>query len=218
MLMSKQQPTETTRLFLARHGESETNQQKVITGQLDVPLSDKGKSQAQWLCDVLKDERLTAIYSSSLGRAVATARPTADYHHLNLHTLDSLKEIHFGSLQGKSVDGRDTTARSFLETQQSDKEFTASGGESFQAFEARIWDCFEKLLKTLSGDFLVVAHRNTNAVILKRLLGFDHNNERVLNIKNKYLYEIHLTAKPTINTIRLGGEFHGKKFAGLKDD
>ncbi len=216
--MSKQQPSETIRLFLARHGESEANQQKLITGQLEVPLSEKGKSQAQWLCDVLKDKRLTAIYSSSLGRAIETARPTADFHRLNLHTLDGLKEIHFGSLQGKSVDDCNKTAKVVLETQQMDEEFTDSNGESFQTFEARIWSCFEKLLKNMSGDSLIVAHRNTNAVILKRLLGFDHNNERAINIKNKYLYEIHLKAKPTINTIRLGGEFHGKKFTGLKDD
>lgn len=216
--MSNRQPAETLRFFLARHGESEANQQKLITGQWDVPLSDKGRNQAQWLCDVLKDEPLTAIYSSSLGRAVATAQPTADFHQLELNALDDLKEIHFGSLQGKAANDSEEEAKVLLEAKQADKDFTTYGGESFQAFEARIWDCFEMLLKNMPGNSLVVAHRNTNEVILKRLLGFGHNNGRTINVKNKYLYEIQLTATPMINTIRLGGEFHGKKFTGLKDD
>jgi broad specificity phosphatase PhoE len=216
--MFNRQPAETLRLFLARHGESEANQQKLVTGQLDVPLSDKGRSQAQWLCDVLKDEPLTAIYSSSLSRAMATAQPTADFHQLELHALDDLKEIHFGSLQGKAANDSGLETKPSLQRKQMDKVITVSDGESFQAFETRVWNCFEKLLKNMLGNSLVVAHRNTNEVILKRLLGFSHKSRRTINVKNKYLYEIQMTATPTINTIRLGGEFHGKKFAGLKDD
>jgi broad specificity phosphatase PhoE len=194
------------RLFLARHGESVANQQKLICGQLDMPLTEKGRNQAQWLCDVLKTETLSAIYASSLSRAVETARPTAEYHGITIQALDNLKEIHFGVLQGKPADDTPT------------KETNIPGSEAFPAFQQRIVACLEFLLQSLPDSALIVAHRNTNEVILSQLLGLDSLAGKAINVKNKYLYEIKLGATPSINTIRLGGEFHGRKFAGLKDE
>jgi broad specificity phosphatase PhoE len=211
-------PAKTRRLFLARHGESEANQNKLISGQLDIPLTEKGRNQAQWLYEVLKNERLAAVYSSSLIRAMETARPTAEYHHINLQVLDNLKEIHFGVLQGRITDGSDAEAKALLRLCQADKNFTVQGGESYRAFQQRIWQCFEALMQTMPDNTLIVAHRNTNEVILSRLLGMDIINGKTINVKNKYLYEINLAATSTINTIRLGGEHHGKKFTGLKDE
>lgn len=206
------------RLFLARHGESEANQKKLISGQLDVPLTEKGKHQAQWLCDVLKDEQIAAVYTSSLSRAVETAQPTAAFHHINLQRLDNLKEIHFGILQGRSADESDTEALALLQACQRNKKYRVQGGESYEDFQRRIWECFLSLVQTMPETSLMVAHRNTNEVILSRLLGLEKKDEKAINIKNKYVYEINLTVTPAINTIRLGGDNHGRKFMGLKDD
>ena len=189
------------RIFLARHGESIANQQKLISGQLDIALSEKGEHQAQCLCEVLKNETLTAIYSSSLRRTQQTAAPTASHHGLVVQVLDELKEISFGELQGQA----DTPMTAAL--------IQASGGESPADFEQRISHCLQGLLAHLPETSLIVGHRNTNAVILSHLLGV-----KAVNIKNKYVYEIVLSDMPSINTIRLGGEFHGHKFVGLKDD
>ncbi|ESS67576.1 fructose-2,6-bisphosphatase [Methyloglobulus morosus KoM1] len=208
----------TKRIFLARHGESVANQEKLLSGQLEFPLTDKGKYQAQWLCDVLKNNKLSAIYTSSLTRAVETARPTAEYHKLDIQTLDDLKEIHFGVLQGKAANELDAEAQALWMACESDMDFTIPGGESFRAFQHRILDCLEALLQAMPDNSLIVAHRNTNEVILSKLLGLDSTNDKGINVKNKYLYEIQLDALPSVNTIRLGGEFHGKKFVGLKDE
>jgi broad specificity phosphatase PhoE len=204
------------RLFLARHGESVANQQKLICGQLDMPLTEKGRNQAQWLCDVLKTEKLSVIYASSLSRAVETARPTAEYHGIQVQVKDPLKEIHFGLLQGQEigVDGIDSDQSGF----KLDNTDKALGGEAYKDFIARVEHCLEAILADQVGDILVVGHRKTNEVILGKLLPLCGNSDKTANVKNKYLYEITLGDKPAINTIRLGGEFHGKKFAGLKDD
>jgi broad specificity phosphatase PhoE len=206
------------RLFLARHGESEANEQKIISGQLDVPLTEKGRKQAQWLCDVLKNERLSAVYTSSLSRAIETAKPTAECHHLPVQAIDNLKEIHFGVLQGRVADETDIEAKTLMQTRKANKDYMIPGGESFYAFQVRILDCLQNLLPSMPDNSLLVAHRNTNEVILAKLLGLDQKSDMVINVKNKYLYEIQLDTTLTINTIRLGGEFHGRKFAGLKDD
>ena len=207
------------RLFLARHGESVANQQKLISGQLDAPLTEKGRSQAQWLCDVLKNETLSAIYASSLSRAMDTAKPTAEYHGIDIQTVDSLKEIHFGVLQGMPADGSDKDAQALWQAKTARKENdNIPGSEDSRAFKNRVTACLEFVLRDLQGTALIVAHRNTNEVILSNLLGFGSSADKAINVKNKYLYEIELGDSPIITTIRLGGEFHGKKFMGLKDD
>lgn len=205
------------RLFLARHGESLANQQKLISGQLDTPLTEKGRAQAQWLCDVLRNEKLCAIYTSSLRRTVATAQPTAEFHGITIQVKDDLKEFHFGELQGSPLANQDTLTQQLIRA--ADKTNTSiAGGESYLAFARRITETLESILTSLSGSALIVAHRNTNEVILADLLNLGFPPSKPINIKNKYLYEIELEATPSINTIRLGGEFHGKKFTGLKDD
>jgi broad specificity phosphatase PhoE len=207
------------RIFLARHGESVANQQKLISGQLDTPLTEKGKNQAQWLCDVLKNEQLSAIYASSLNRAIETARPTANYHGIDIRVVDNFKEIHFGVLQGRTADGADRDTQALWQVKSADKAaFDIPGSETTKAFEDRITACLELILQDLQGTAMIVAHRNTNEVILSKLLGLDNSADKSINIKNKYLYEIEFGDTPSINTIRLGGEFHGKKFIGLKDD
>jgi broad specificity phosphatase PhoE len=205
------------RLFLARHGESVANQQKLISGQLDSPLTEKGRNQAQWLCDVLRNEKLGAIYTSSLSRTVATARPTAEFHGIAIQAVDNLKEFHFGVLQGKQVDNMDTQVQ--RQGGAADKENRVLlDGETYSAFERRITETLESILANLPDSTLIVAHRNTNEVILTNLLDLGSPADVVINVKNKYLYEIELGTTPSINTIRLGGEFHGKKFPGFKDD
>ena len=212
-------PSKPKRLFLARHGESVANQQKLISGQMDAPLTEKGRNQAQWLCDVLKSEMLSAIYTSSLSRAIETARPTAEYHGIDIQTVDNLKEIHFGVLQGRPTDGSDRDAQALWQAKAADKDaFYIPDSESFRVFKNRITACLELVLQGLQGTALIVAHRNTNEVILSKLLGLGSPIDKSINVKNKYLYEIELGNTPTITTIRLGGEFHGKKFMGLKDD
>lgn len=206
------------RIFLARHGESVANQKKLLSGQLDFTLTEKGFKQAQWLCDVLKNEPLAAIYASSLDRAMTTAQPTAAFHHIQVQPVEQLKEINLGVLQGKATNQLNHDDETLWQVCNADKHFTVPDGESFHGFRERILDCFTVLLAALPDNTLIVGHRNTNQVILGHLLRLEESSDKAINVKNKYLYEIHLAPTASVNTIRLGGEFHGKKYAGLKDD
>ena len=207
------------RIFLARHGQSTANLEQRISGQIDFPLSEKGRNQALWLCDVLQHESLSAIYSSSLSRAVETARPTADSHGLEIRALDALKEIHFGILQARAIDEMDVAASCMWQERSLAKQaYQIPNGEAFTEFENRINKCLGNILENLSGTALIVAHRNSNEVILARLLSLGSAADLNINVKNKYLYDIELTEPPRVTTLRLGGERHGQKYAGLKSD
>ena len=63
-----------TRIIAIRHGETAWNVDARIQGHLDIPLNDIGLWQAERAGAALADERLDAIYSSDLQRALSTAQ------------------------------------------------------------------------------------------------------------------------------------------------
>ncbi|MGO9964430.1 MAG: histidine phosphatase family protein [Acidimicrobiales bacterium] len=66
---------EADHIFLVRHGETALNSAGVLRGQLDVPLSATGQTEALALGELFRDVPLRAVVSSPLRRAVDTARP-----------------------------------------------------------------------------------------------------------------------------------------------
>jgi len=63
-----------TRIYLIRHGETDWNNKRRLQGGLsDTPLNENGLRQTRNLALRLKDEKLSAIYSSPLSRAKVTA-------------------------------------------------------------------------------------------------------------------------------------------------
>jgi probable phosphoglycerate mutase len=89
-----------TELLLVRHGETDWNRDRRIQGHTDVPLNETGRRQAEELAQTLARERVDAVYSSDLARAVQTARPVADRLGLEVETMPELRERDFGSWEG----------------------------------------------------------------------------------------------------------------------
>ena len=60
--------------MIIRHGESEWNQKNLITGWVDVELSEKGKAEAKRAGELMKEARLNfdVCYTSYLKRAINT--------------------------------------------------------------------------------------------------------------------------------------------------
>jgi broad specificity phosphatase PhoE len=93
-----------TTLVLVRHGETDWNRERRFQGHADTPLNDVGRRQAVELAKTLRDERLTAVYTSPLRRASETARIVASALGLDAWELDALREIDVGDWQGLTVD------------------------------------------------------------------------------------------------------------------
>ncbi len=212
-------PQELT-LLLARHGESEANRDKRISGQWDTPLSPRGLEQACSLAEVLADEPLTAIYASDLTRTAATAQLTAQDHGLPVHRLSELNEVHLGELQGRALDGSDPDAERDLAKWESDRYgFYSCGVEDYRQFLSRVLRGLRRIETEATGAVLIVGHRNTNEVIVRTLLGTEAlvRLPSPLNIKNKYVYRLErIDATISIVTVRLGGEHHGRRYEGWK--
>jgi len=93
-----------TKLYLARHGETEWNLEKRLQGRLNSPLTDSGISQALSLGERLCNHNIKAIYSSPLGRASQTALACQDILGIEITHREDLQERHFGDWQSSLFD------------------------------------------------------------------------------------------------------------------
>ncbi|TFK76207.1 phosphoglycerate mutase-like protein [Pluteus cervinus] len=90
------------RLYLVRHGETAANKERIIQGQLDVPLNDHGLKQARELGKAMQSVKFDAAYTSDLCRAAVTAQEAiAHQPEVVLIRTQELRERHMGSLQGR---------------------------------------------------------------------------------------------------------------------
>jgi 2,3-bisphosphoglycerate-dependent phosphoglycerate mutase len=126
------------RVFALRHGQTAWNVQRRLQGQLDQPLDETGRWQAEQLARALADEELHAVYSSDLVRATATAAPLAQRLGLTVQLDPGLRERGFGRLEGLTYDQIEAQwpedARAW---RQRDLHAAPGGGETLPAFYAR---------------------------------------------------------------------------------
>jgi probable phosphoglycerate mutase len=95
-------------LILIRHGESTANASGVWQGQLDFPLSDRGREQARLAGRALAGTPVHGLYASPLLRAFETAELLAREAGFDVEAvpLDGLKERRGGLLEGTTADER----------------------------------------------------------------------------------------------------------------
>lgn len=122
MAMAQIQPAEATPLaacakppkallILLRHGFSEYNEENRFTGWADVELSARGREEARFAGQLLREagvRRLESVYSSYLKRAIKTGWLMLDELELQwvpVKTTWRLNERHYGGLQGKCKTG-----------------------------------------------------------------------------------------------------------------
>jgi broad specificity phosphatase PhoE len=206
-----------TTLYLARHGQSESNNQGLVTGQLDVGLSDKGVQQSRALAQCLHDEPLAAIYTSALRRTIDTAQPTADAKTLPIVTLPALDEIHMGVLQGRHRDERDVEAQALWAQWQADLwGFRVPGGEGMGEFAQRVESALHDLLQRHRGQrILIVGHRATNRVLLGTLLGWPPERWGEIRLRNKFFYRVEPGEPARVDTFTLSGSKTGQCVDGF---
>ena len=206
-----------TLVFLARHGQSEWNNQSRVTGQADIGLSDKGRQQGEALAQCLKGEALDAIYTSALRRTIDTAQPTATAQGLAIASLPALNEIHMGVLQGRQRDERDPEAQAMWAAWQADVwNSRVPGGERFDEFAERVEAALQSILQQHRGQrILIVGHRATNRVLLGTLLGWPRERWSELRLRNKFFYRVQPGEAPRIATYTLSGSKTGTRIDGF---
>lgn len=91
-------------LYLVRHGETEWNVKDYFQGHGDSPLTEKGRRQAEELCETLRPLHFDVLFSSDLIRTVHTAEALNVERGLAIQTSHLLRELYGGDYEGKEFD------------------------------------------------------------------------------------------------------------------
>lgn len=92
-------------LLFVRHGETQDNIDRILQGQRDTNLTEKGHEEAKVLASELQDLNINAIYHSDLTRMLQTIAPLLDQNpNLTAISDPELRGQALGELEGKSYD------------------------------------------------------------------------------------------------------------------
>lgn len=158
----------TTRVFATRHGQTEWNTKALLQGHQESNLTDLGREQSRLLGARLRDEPLTAIYSSTSRRAMSTAQLIAEPRGLTVSKFPGLEEMDLGQWQGLSfadVAERWPEAHDRFWSAPADFEATA-GGESFHDLYRRATECLARITRMHAGERVLLV---THSLVLKAL-------------------------------------------------
>lgn len=161
-----------TVIYLVRHGATEWNIHKRAQGQADIPLTDKGRSQALDVAKQLCNFDIDAVLSSDLQRAVHTAQPIANALGLEVITDPAFREIDQGEWTGLSVD---EIARRWPDLWGPARHYNARpGGESPHQVRERALHGVKRALEAHPrGPVVVVSHGGTIRWLCAEALGYD---------------------------------------------
>ncbi len=167
-----------TTLLLARHGETDWNRDHRFQGHADPPLNGDGRRQAREFAEQIAGERIVAIYSSPLRRALETAEIVGERLGLGVATLDALREIDVGEWQGLT--------RSEVEERYPEAfaRWIAFGqgwerGETYEQMGKRVRAALQDLATRHPGEVvLVVTHGGPVRTALAAAQGISHEEAR----------------------------------------
>jgi broad specificity phosphatase PhoE len=155
------------RLILVRHGESTWNADELLQGQLDPPLSERGREQSAALAAVLDGVPDERIVCSDLGRA----RETAELLGVRPARFDPRwREIDVGEWGGRPAAEIDAQGTELTNWRGGPRK--APSGEAWQDFAARVAGAVDELIEA-GGPWLVVCHGGCIRAAVAHVTGAD---------------------------------------------
>jgi probable phosphoglycerate mutase len=177
---------DSSRIIAVRHGETAWNVDTRIQGQLDIALNERGRWQVGRLGVALREEPVSAIYTSDLWRAYDTSLSIAQPKGMQVIVDEGLRERGFGTFEGKTFAEIEAhwpeQARRW---RQRDPEFAPEGGESLLQFRQRVTDTAHRLAASHRGEQIVlVAHGGVMDVLYRAATGQELQAPRTWELGN----------------------------------
>ncbi len=148
------------RLILVRHGQTSSNVARLLdTADPGADLTALGHEQAAALPRALADERVEALYASTLARTQQTAAPLAQALGLDVHVRAGVREVRAGTLEMR---GDDAAIRAYVDTvlRWADGDLAARlpGGEDGAEVLGRYDEVLAEVAGSGAGTAVVVSH------------------------------------------------------------
>ncbi len=175
-------------IYMVRHGESEANAKKIHAGWAPVPLTEKGKADAQKAGKTLKKFSFDKVYSSDLLRSIQTAKIAFPGKEAML--TEYLREIDVGDISGKSAqECTKIYGDRYIENRAS-HDFRFCGGECHEMHLERVKRFFGMIRDEDNEKVLVFCHEGT----IRCMIEISSNgNSQEQEIQNGGVYEFEYT-------------------------
>ena len=188
---------EATRVVLIRHGQTAWNVATRIQGHTDEPLNAHGHWQAAQTASVLASEPFSAIYSSDLQRARATADVLARRIGLKVIEEPGLRERHFGRFEGASYKEIDAQwPHEALRWRRREADYAPPGGEVLADFFDRVVRAATVLAARHRGELIaLVSHGGALDCLYRAALCLPLNAPRSWQIGNAAIHRLLYTGR-----------------------
>jgi alpha-ribazole phosphatase len=163
------------KLLLIRHGRTKENEEGILIGQNDGTLSDEGVRQARHLQKKLVNVKFDKVYSSDLKRCTETTRLIIPNTKKPINLDARLREINFGSYQGKPYSV-------IKEDHVSNMKLAFPDGESSIELVRRVIDSINEIFSE-NADLTVVVITHSGPISVVRAAIYDQKFSDT--IKNK---------------------------------
>lgn len=166
-----------TKFLLIRHGDTAWNVEEIFRGRADVELNETGIKQAELLAKYLTDERIVAIYSSPLKRALKTAEIIAASHHIDVKPAQELIDFDYGEWQGLSHNTvKEKYQALYAEWLTNPHLVKVPKGESLDDARERVLGLISRVIIKHEGNVALLSHRVVGKVLICALLGLDSSH------------------------------------------
>jgi broad specificity phosphatase PhoE len=150
-------------LVYETHSTTIDNETGIATGWLEGRLSEVGRAQAKALGERRRDDGLSAVFTSDLGRAIETAEVAFASSDIPVHQDWRLRECNYGELNGTPVAEIDA-----LKPSRIDEPFP--GGESYRQVVERTQSLLNDLFPEHDGSRVLLIAHSANRWALQHLL------------------------------------------------
>ena len=149
------------KLYLIRHGQTDWNLQGKIQGSVNIPLNTTGRHQAELMAEAMDERPVKKIFTSTLTRAVETAKAIGTRQGVELYLMDGLREVRYGAWEG--LNWEEIAARypeEFNKWNENPVEAAPPGGETQKEVMCRVIGAAKGILEMTHGteDVAVVSH------------------------------------------------------------
>lgn len=169
------------RIILIRNA-THIGEEKHFWADKEIGLSEKGKREAQLLCERLKEENPKAIYSSDFLRAIETVQPLAAELRLEITKSSSFRPFnvgkYFGWTQQATVEALGKEIWQEIITNPNPQKRYFEDGETLEEEAERAWGSFEEVLKNHSKEdtIIISTHLTVIGSLLCKISGISLNN------------------------------------------
>lgn len=166
------------KFYIVRHGQTENNKAKRLSGWIDTPLTQEGLLPTEKVIAKLKNLKVDHIYSSDMGRAFITAYVVARGLNFTdeIKRLSGLREVNYG------VAGNMQSAKAYelYPLLDRDTHYEPPEGESLDHMQKRVFATIDELNKAhQDATIVLVCHSGVMAALRASHIGQDFGEHNI---------------------------------------